>query len=106
MHSEGCLPFNLLLSLRTGMMVNVVMVDVFGALPAYEGPVGAQGDRERLLLRAADRRTGRPGPHQSLHPKTGPSEGPLLWGGGARRVPNDGGGLAARGLQDTRKVFI
>lgn len=41
MHPEGCLPFNLLLRFGTGMMVDVVVVDVFCALPAYEGPVGA-----------------------------------------------------------------
>ena len=55
MHPEGGLSFNLLLSLGTGMMVNVVVVDVFQALPAYEGPVGAQSQSERPLVRTGPR---------------------------------------------------
>lgn len=43
MHPEGCLPFDLLFRLRTSVMVDVVVVDVFRALPAYEGSVGTQG---------------------------------------------------------------
>lgn len=41
MHPEGGLPFNLLLSLGASMMVDVVVVDVFGVLLAHEGPAGA-----------------------------------------------------------------
>lgn len=39
MDSERRLPFDLLLTLWTGVVVDVVMVDVFGALPAVERPV-------------------------------------------------------------------
>lgn len=105
MNPEGCLPFNLLFSLGTSMMVDVVVVDVFCALPAYDGPAGA-GKSERPLVRTSDRRTERPGPHQGLDSKSWPSEGPVLWGAGARRVPDDSWGLAAGGLQYTREVFV
>lgn len=106
MHPEGRLPFNLLLSLGAGMMVDIVVVDVFCALPAYEGPVGAQGQSEGSLVRTRNRRTGRPCPHQGLDSKACPGEGPVLWGAGTRRVQDDSRGLAAGGLEDTREVFI
>ena len=84
MHPESCLPFNLLLRLGTGMMVDVVVVDVFCALPAYEGPVGAQGHSEGSLVRTRNRRTGGSCPHKGLDSKACPGEGPVLWRAGAR----------------------
>lgn len=84
MHPEGCLPFNLLLSLGTGMVVDVVVVDVFRALPAYEGPAGAQGQSDGPLVRTGDRGTGGPRPYQGLEPKACSCEGLVLWGAGAR----------------------
>lgn len=98
MNPEGCLPFNLLFSLGTSMMVDVVVMDVFRALPAYKCV--------RPLIRTSDRRAGRPSPHQGLHSESWPSVGAVLWGAGARRVPDNSGGLAAGGLQYTREVFI
>lgn len=90
MNPEGCLPFNLLFSLGTSMMVDVVVMDVFCALPAYECPGGA-GESERPLIRTSDGGTGRPTPHHGLDSNSWPSEGPVLWGAGARRVPDDSG---------------
>lgn len=84
MHPEGCLPFNLFFSLGTGVMVDVVVVDVFRALPAYEGPAGAQGQSESPLVRTRDRRSGGPGPHQGLDSNAGPGERRVFWGAGAR----------------------
>lgn len=84
MHPEGCFPFNLLLGLGTGMVVDVVVVDVFRALPAYEGPVGAQGQSDGPLVRTRDRRTGGPRPYQGLDSKACPREGLVFWGAGAR----------------------
>lgn len=84
MHPEGCLSFNLFLSLGTGMMVDVVVVDVFCALPAYEGPAGAQGQSDGPLVRTRDTRTGGPRPYQGLDPKACSREGLVLWGAGAR----------------------
>lgn len=55
MHPEGCLSFNLLFSLGTRMVVNVVVVNVFHALSVYEGPTGAHGQSERPWVRAGDR---------------------------------------------------
>lgn len=74
-------------------MVDVVVVDVFGALPAHKGPTGAQGQGDGPLVR-----TGGPRPDQSLDPEASPNEGLVLRGAGARRVADDGGGLAARRL--------
>lgn len=106
MHPEGRLPLDLLFSLRTGVVVDVVVVNVLGALPAYEGPAGAQGQSERPLVRTGDGRGGRPWPHQGLDSEARPGEGPALRRAGARRVPDDGGGLTAGCLQDTGQVFI
>lgn len=101
MHPEGRLPFNLLRGLGTAVVVDVVVVDVFGALPAYEGPAGAHGQSDGPLVR-----TGGSGPHLSLDPKEGPRDGPVLWGPGARRVAGDSRRLAAGGLQDAGQVFV
>lgn len=84
MHPEGRLPFNLLLGLGTGVMVDVVVVDVFGALPAYEGPAGAQGQSDGPLVRTGDGGSGGPRPYQGLDSKAYPREGLVLWGAGAR----------------------
>lgn len=88
MNPERCLPFDLLFSLGTGVMVDVVVVDVLCALPAYECPGGA-GESERSLVGTSDRGTGRPTPHRGLDSKSWPSEGPALRGAGARRVADD-----------------
>ena len=101
MHPEGRLPFNLLRGLGTAVVVDVVVVDVFGALPAYEGPAGAHGQSDGPLVR-----TGGSGPHLSLDPEASPCDGPVLWGAGARRVADDSGRLAAGGPQDAGQVFV
>ncbi len=84
MHPEGRLPFNLILAFRTGVMVDVEVVDVFCALSAYEGPAGAQGQSDGPLVRTRDRGTGGPRPYQGLNSKACPHEGLVLWGAGAR----------------------
>lgn len=80
MHPEGCLPFNLLLAFGTSMMVDVVVVDVFCALSAYEGPVRSQGQGDGPLVRTRNRGTGGRHPSQGLDPKACPHEGLVLWG--------------------------
>lgn len=106
MHPESCLSFNLFLSLGTGMMVDIVMVDVFCALSAHKGPTGAHWHSDGPLIRTGDTRTGGPRPYQSLKPKARPRKRLLLWGSGARRATDYSRGLAARRLQDTRKVIV
>lgn len=106
MHPEGCLPFDLLFRLRTSVMVDVVVVDVFRALPAYEGSVGTQGQGNRPLVGTGCRRTGGPGSHQALDAEASARERPVFWRAGSRGMPDHGRGLAPGGLQDAGKVFV
>lgn len=84
MHPERCLPFNLLLRLLAGVMVDVVVVDVFRALSAHKGSAGAQGQSDGPLVRTGGHRAGGPRPYQGLHPEARPCEGLVLGGAGAR----------------------
>lgn len=84
MHPERRLPFDLLLALGTGVVVDVVVVDVFCALPAHEGPAGAKGQRDAALVRTGDGGTGGPRPYKGLDAEACPREGLVLWGAGAR----------------------
>lgn len=87
-------------------MVDVVVVDVFCALPTDEGPAWAQGQSDAPLVSTGDARCRGASPDQGLDPEACPCEGLLLWRAGARRVADDGGGLAAWSLQDTREVIV
>lgn len=83
MYPEGRLSFNLIFTLGTGMMVDVVMVDMFRALSSYQGSAWAQGQRERSLVRTGDRRTGGPCPYHGLDSEPSPGKRPVLWRAGA-----------------------
>lgn len=83
MHPQGRLPLDLLFRLGTGVMVDVVVVDVLGALLANESPVGSHGQSERSLIGTQDRRRGGPSPQQSLDAKASTGEGPVLRRAGA-----------------------
>lgn len=87
-------------------MVDVVVVDVFRALPAYEGSVGTQGQSELPLVGTGYRRTGGPCSRQALDAEPSTGERPVFWRTGSRGMPDHGRGLAPGGLQDTRKVFV
>lgn len=87
-------------------MVDVVVVDVFCALPTDEGPAQAKVQSDALLVSTGDARSRGAGPDQGLDPEACPCEGLVLWRAGPRRVADDGGGLAARSLQDTREVIV
>lgn len=106
MHPQGRLPLYLLFRLGTAVMVDVVVVDVLGALLADEGPVGSHGQSEPSLVRAQDRRSGGPSPQHSLDSKASTAEGPVLRGAGAGRVSYHGRGLTTGGLQDSGKMFV
>lgn len=105
-HPEGCLSFDLFLGLGADVMVDVVVVDVLCALPAHEGPGGAQGQGDAPLVRSGDARTRRPRPDQRLETKAGTHEGLLLGGAGAGRAADDDRGLAPWGLQNPREVIV
>lgn len=88
------------------MVGDVVVVDVLGALPAHQGPVGAQGQSKSALVRTRGGGTRRPGSRGGFAGKTRTGVRPILRGAGARGALDHSGRLAAGGLEDPREVLV
>ena len=98
---QGCLALHLLLAPGPAVVVvDVVVVDVLGALPADQGLTGAQGWGGTGGPRRGQQGT------EHRRPVEDQGAPPALGGAGAGRAAQDGGGLAPGRLKHTGQVLI